>query len=118
MLRQVFILKDGESIYEQHFGKGLDQNSFELTINTIMKDKSKKKYQEISSQDFFKFRISFGFQESKKLIFMFVSDLTDKESLIKNELMKCKKEFMLMFEDILDYKFDKQTFEIFNPNFL
>jgi small GTP-binding protein len=115
MLRQVFILKDGESIYEQHFGKGLDQNSFELVNKTIMKEKNKSKYQEISSQDFFKFRISFGYQDSKNLTFMFVSDLTDKFDMIKKELVKCRKEFMLMFEDILDYKFDKQTFEIFNP---
>ena len=46
---------------------------------------------------------------------MFVSDLSDKFENIKKELEKCRKEFMGMFEGILDQKLDEQTFSIFDP---
>ena len=46
---------------------------------------------------------------------MFVSDLSDKFENIKKELDKCRKEFMGMFEAVLDQKLDEQTFAIFDP---
>jgi len=48
-------------------------------------------------------------------MFLFVTGLTDNFENIKKELIKCKKEFLNLFEDILQHKFDAKTFEIFDP---
>ena len=48
-------------------------------------------------------------------MFLFVTGLTDNFENIKKELIKCKKEFLNLFEDLLDHKIDEKTFEIFDP---
>ena len=46
---------------------------------------------------------------------LFVTGLTDKFDNIKKELVKCRKEFINLFEEILQHKFDAKTFEVFDP---
>jgi len=48
-------------------------------------------------------------------MFLFITGLTDNSDSIKKELKKCKKEFLNLFEDILQHKFDTKTFEVFDP---
>ncbi|MFX1321990.1 MAG: ADP-ribosylation factor-like protein, partial [Promethearchaeota archaeon] len=50
-----------------------------------------------------------------ELIFLFVTGLTDNFDNIKKELIRCKKEFLNLFEDILQHRFDAKTFEVFDP---
>ncbi|MHA1896810.1 MAG: ADP-ribosylation factor-like protein, partial [Promethearchaeota archaeon] len=115
MLRQVFIFKDGEKIYQQNFGKALDEESLKSAIQNIEKDAFKTAGEKVEFYDFYKYRISFITEPSKNLLFMFVSDLSDKFEDIKVELRKCKKEFLDMFEGVLDHRFDSKTFEVFEP---
>jgi len=44
-----------------------------------------------------------------------VTGLTDNFENIKKELIRCKKEFLNLFEDILHHRFDAKTFEVFDP---
>jgi small GTP-binding protein len=115
MLRQVFIYKDEEKIYESHFGKALDDASFANVIKNIEKDAFRTSGENIQYYDFYKYRISYITEPGKNIIFLFVSDLSDKFENIKKELAKAKREFLLMFEGVLDHRFDKKTFEIFYP---
>ncbi|MCP4764503.1 MAG: GTP-binding protein [archaeon] len=115
MLRQVFIFKDNEKIYEQHFGKALDDSSFDNVMGNIFKDAFKTSGENVEYHDFYKYRISYITDPNKSIIFLFVTDLSDKFSEIKKELAKCKKEFLMMFEGVLDHRFDSETFDIFNP---
>ncbi|MFX1379876.1 MAG: ADP-ribosylation factor-like protein [Promethearchaeota archaeon] len=49
------------------------------------------------------------------LIILFLSGLTDKFENIKKELLRCRTDFINLFEEILDDRYDKKTFEVFDP---
>lgn len=115
MLRQVIIFKDNETIYQQNFGKSLDPESFNNIMKNIKKDAFKSTGETIQYNDFYKYRLSYITDPNKTLLFLFVTDLSDKFENIKKELVRCKKEFLLMFEGVLDHRFDRKTFDIFDP---
>jgi len=69
----------------------------------------------IDYHDYYKFRVSYITDKETNLIFLFVTSLTDKFENIKKELEKCKTEFLSLFEDILQHRFDAKTFEVFDP---
>ncbi len=69
----------------------------------------------IQYHDYFKFRVSYITEKEMELIFLFVTGLTDNFDNIKKELIRCKKEFLNLFEDILQHRFDAKTFEVFDP---
>ena len=69
----------------------------------------------VEYHDYYKYRISYITEKDLELMFLFVTGLTDNFENIKKELIKCKKEFLNLFEDILQHKFDAKTFEIFDP---
>jgi len=59
--------------------------------------------------------MSYITEKDLNLMFLFVTGLTDSFDNIKKELIKCKKEFLNLFEDILHHKYDSKTFEVFDP---
>ena len=79
-----------------------------------MRDAFSKSGAQVEYNDYYKYRISYITEKELELIFIFVTGLTDNFDNIKKELIKCKKEFLNLFEDILQHKFDAKTFEIFD----
>ena len=71
--------------------------------------------EKIEFHDYYRFKISYITDKEKQLMFLFVTGLNDGFDYIKKELNKCKKEFLNLFGDILDHKFDAKTFEVFDP---
>ena len=69
----------------------------------------------IEFHDFYKYRVSYITVNEQNLTFLFVASLTDKVDNIKKELIRCRDEFLNIFEDILDHKFDAKTFDVFDP---
>jgi len=80
-----------------------------------MQDAFAKGGKKVEYHDYYKYRISYITEKDQELMFLFVTGLTDNFENIKKELIKCKKEFLNLFEDILQHKFDAKTFEIFDP---
>ena len=80
-----------------------------------MQDAFAKGGKNVEYHDYYKYRISYITEKDLELMFIFVTGLTDNFENIKKELIKCKKEFLNLFEDILQHKFDAKTFEIFDP---
>ena len=80
-----------------------------------MQDAFTKGSKNVEYHDYYKYRISYITEKDLELMFLFVTGLTDNSENIKKELIKCKKEFLNLFEDILQHKFDAKTFEIFDP---
>ena len=80
-----------------------------------MHDAFAKGENKVEYHDYYKYRISYITEKEHELMFLFVTGLTDNFENIKKELIKCKKEFLNLFEDILHHKFDAKTFEIFDP---
>jgi len=80
-----------------------------------MRDAFAKGGKKVEYHDYYKYRISYITEIDQELMFLFVTGLTDNFENIKKELIKCKKEFLNFFEDILQHKLDSKTFEIFDP---
>lgn len=115
MLRAVKIFIEGEKIYDQNYGKSLDEESFEGAFRKIMKEAFRYPIEEIKYHDFYKYRITYLPVINQKLLFLFISDLSDKFEHIEKEISRCRKEFMAMFSGVLGHSIDPKTFSIFDP---
>ena len=89
--------------------------AFDALVKDLMQDAFAKGGKKVEYHDYYKYRISYITETEQELMFLFVTGLTDNFENIKKELIKCKKEFLNFFEDILQHKFDSKTFEIFDP---
>ncbi len=65
--------------------------------------------------EFYKYRLYFQSVPSKALIFLFVTDLSDSDSLAKKQLAVLKGEFLNFFGGVLDRELDAGDTEILNP---
>ncbi len=115
MLRQVFIVKDGEKLYERRYGKALDEKGFVNMFEIISEGAFRETKEKIETNDFFKYRITHILVPEDRLFFIFVTSVGDKPSDVKRELKRLKKEFMQQFGMILGEEVDQETFEIFDP---
>jgi len=88
---------------------------FDSLIGDLITDAFGKGANKVEYHDYYKYRISYITEKGLDLMFLFVTGLTDNFDNIKKELIKCKKEFLNLFEDIIKHKFDAKTFEVFDP---
>jgi len=109
------VYRSNELLYYRHFGKALKQEVLNLLVEDIINEALIRTESKIDFHDYYKFRISYITDNETNLIFLFVTGLTDKFENIKKELKKCKTEFLSLFEDILQHRFDAKTFEVFDP---
>jgi small GTP-binding protein len=80
-----------------------------------LEDESIREEDTIEFHDYYKYRVSYITQKNLNLVFLFVTGLTDKFDNIRKELVKCRKEFINLFEEILQHRVDAKTFEVFDP---
>ncbi|UCD00391.1 MAG: GTP-binding protein [Promethearchaeota archaeon] len=80
-----------------------------------MKDEAAREEDRIESHDYYKYKVSYLTKKDLDLTVLFVTGLTDKFVNIKKELLKCMNEFINLFEDILQGRFEPKTFEVFDP---
>ena len=111
----MFIYRNYELLYYRHFGKALRQEALDLLVEDIINETLMRNESKLDFHDYYKFRVSYITEKQTNLIFLFVTSLTDKFENIKKELVKCKDEFLNLFEDILQHHFDAKTFEVFDP---
>ncbi|NVM37517.1 MAG: GTP-binding protein [Candidatus Lokiarchaeota archaeon] len=111
----MFIFRNNELLYYRHFGKALKQKVLDLLVEDIINEALRRSESKIDFHDYYKYRVSYITEKQANLIFLFVTSLTDKFENIKKELVKCKNEFLNIFEDILQHHFDAKTFEVFDP---
>jgi len=115
ILRQVYIYKEGELIYSCQFGKALTQEDFTSLFKQLRKDAMAAPSDKIEYHDYYKYRITYATEKKLDLMFLFVTGLTDSSKDIKTELLRCKREFLNLFGDIIKTEFDSKTFEVFDP---
>jgi small GTP-binding protein len=114
MLRQVYILKKGNIIYEKDFGKVLTSENFQSIYNEVEAQVSRGLLDDFGSTHFFKYRIIYTVDSELELIFIFIIGFNDDIETVKRELKKLKTEFLVSFGDIID-NLDPSLLEIFDP---
>ena len=114
MLRQIYILKGDQIIFEKNFGKSLTKERF----HTIFQEISKESFRGLSSDfgvySYFKYRIIYKYELPHNLLFIFITGLNDEIEKTKKELMKFKNEFIFTFENSLN-NIDSSLLEMLNP---
>jgi len=114
MLRQVYILKAGNIIYQRDFGKALTFENFQSILQEIETQVSRGLLDDFGSTHFFKQKIIYTADSELDLIFIFIIGFNDNVETVKRELKKLKTEFLVSFGDILD-NLDFSLLEIFDP---
>lgn len=114
MLRQILILKDNRIIYRSEFGKGLSEESFTHVMKQIVKTIQANPKEEIHHVDYFGMRISMIVDQKYSLLSLMVTDLADDQVNVQKQLIKLRKEFMGMFEPILNDAVDESMFKMFD----
>ena len=114
MLRQVYILKEGNIIYERNFGKSLTFENFQSIFKEIETQVSRGLLDDFGNTQFFKHRIIYTTDNELGLIFIFITGFNDDIEIVKRELKKLKTEFLVSFGDIIE-NLDLSLLEIFDP---
>ncbi|MHA1272230.1 MAG: ADP-ribosylation factor-like protein [Promethearchaeota archaeon] len=84
-------------------------------MKDLKKDAFGKGGKNLDIFDYYKYRIAFATEKDLGLLIIFVSGLTDNPDNIKKELIRCKKEFLNLFQDMLETEQNTATFEMFDP---
>jgi len=114
MLRQIYIIKNGNILYERNFGKALSPENFQNIYQEIAKDVFRGSGTEFGSYYFFKYKIVYSSETNLKLIFMLITGLNDSENQLKTDLKKLKEEFLDTFGDYID-TLDPTLLQILDP---
>ncbi|MFX1375831.1 MAG: ADP-ribosylation factor-like protein [Promethearchaeota archaeon] len=112
MLRQVYILKEENMLYNKNFGKSISIEDFQKLIQEI--NEEAKKGTNLDSYDYFKYKIVYSQVEDEGLMFIFITDVNDDFERSNEELEKLKKEFLGTFGDSLE-SLDPVLMEVLDP---
>lgn len=116
MLRQIYIYRKRDLLYYRKFGKAIQEKNFDSILEELEAEAYGKKPNEMNSYIYFKYRIAYLTDRKLDLIFIFITGLTDDPENVEKELIRCKKEFLNIFEEIIQKgKYDNLTFQVFDP---
>lgn len=107
----MYIYKNKILIYKRLFGKTFEKKIFE----TLLKDIFSKISEKFQYNNYKEYRISYITDEPFNLTFLFVHTITDNLEIIKRAIIRCKEDFLDLFKDILQQKFNASAFERFDP---
>ncbi len=95
----------------------MEEASFAEVFKKIHKEaiSEAKDANEAQIYDYYKYRLCYLSVPGKSLLFIFVTDLSDSDKLIKKQLAVLKGEFMNMFGGVLDRGLDASDLEILTP---
>jgi small GTP-binding protein len=114
MLRQVYILKDEQILYNKNFGKAVSKEDFNKLYQEIKDASFKGTGIELNSYDYIKYKIVFTTVEESGLMFTFITDINDDVKQTKLELEALKNEFLDTFGSNID-ELDLSLMELLDP---
>ncbi|MBY9004403.1 MAG: GTP-binding protein [Candidatus Lokiarchaeota archaeon] len=114
MLRQTYILKGDQIIYEKNFGKALSEDRIHIIFQEISKESFRGLSSDFGVYSYFKYKILYQYEIKLNLLFIFITGLNDETKKSKKELIKFKNEFIFTFGDKID-NIELSLLEILNP---
>ena len=102
ILKQVFITKNQNIIYQRIYGKGIGNKAIIELIISIKQDINRNITDNIGSYDFFKNKISYLYNNKFDLFFLFISNLVKFEDLLRTELKKLENHLFMLYKEELE----------------
>ncbi len=102
MLRQIYILKDNEIIYEQIFAKAISKEILNEFLKNIKRDLEFGATDDLGDNIIFKYKIFYILDKEKNLMIILVTGIVDEEDLVFSELKKLKKDFSEFYFDLIE----------------
>ncbi|MHA1379450.1 MAG: ADP-ribosylation factor-like protein [Candidatus Helarchaeota archaeon] len=117
MLREIHILRGTDLIYWRQFGDAVPwENLSPILFSFANSLSSSQKILEGILPDLMGFKISYTSTKEMNLLFVFVSDVSDSDKLIKKQLKRLKDEFQDLFsKKVVETASDPAVFESLNP---
>jgi len=116
MLRQIYIFRKRDLLYYRKFGKAIQEKNFDSILDELEGEAFGKNPNEMNSYIYFKYRIAYLTDRELDLLFIFITGLSDDPENVEKELIRLKKEFLNIFEEIIKKdKGDNLTFQVFDP---
>jgi GTPase SAR1 family protein len=96
MLRSIKIVKDYNLIFEKNFGKSLSLDQFQMLMKLMVNDISRPIFTEkdILKRYFYKYQIFLKCDSTKRILFIFITDLEEDNKFIIEELTRFTNTFL------------------------
>ncbi len=115
MLRQVYIIKDGNFLYERNYGKVISKKDFQIFFKAIKENALFQFKTGASNYVYIKYNITYIFERKFNLFFVYFTDLTDEFKYTEIELKNLRKSFFKLFPDLSVKPIDISNLEDLNP---
>lgn len=115
MLRQVFIVKDDNFLYERNYGKAISNEDYYnmfVTVKGVVLGQMEK---DVGSFEYEGYLITCSYVEANNIYFIFVTSTFDDSERNEEEITKLKEEFFNLFSDLLDQSIESALLEVLNP---
>ncbi len=115
MLRDIYVIKDLNVLYHIQFGTSLDWEKLYPLIQSLSLFDEKSADEKITAVRIEKFQVTYSSDNKNRMIFIFISDLTDAIDDLEKQLRRAREEFTLMFEDLINISTNQANYASFNP---
>ena len=114
MLRQVFIVREEEIIYQRDFANGLQPSDIEGVLLKIKRDAKRKLGSSVGFFDYYAYKLSYDVDLSSDITFIYVTGLADDFfGRIKTQMENFKQEFLTQHDgDVGRGEIDGQALDV------
>ncbi|MHA1797275.1 MAG: ADP-ribosylation factor-like protein [Candidatus Helarchaeota archaeon] len=114
MLREIFILKEKQNIYKREYGESITLEALSPILVSLIDFLKDAKEDTIEFMNIINFKIAYATDIAHNLLFIFITDLTDDNENIEEQLEIYKYEFFSRFENIIDDNADFSVYASFD----
>ncbi|MHA1784526.1 MAG: ADP-ribosylation factor-like protein [Candidatus Helarchaeota archaeon] len=114
LLREIFILKEKQNIYKREYGESITLEALSPILVSLIDFLKDAKEDTIEFMNIINFKIAYATDIAHNLLFIFITDLTDDNENIEEQLEIYKYEFFSRFENIIDDNADFSVYASFD----
>lgn len=114
MLREILILKGKYQIFKRTYGEGISIQALSPILVSLIDFLKDAKENTLEFMNIINFKIAYATEIEHGLLFIFITDLTDDNENIEQQLEILRDEFFSRYESIVELNQDPATYESFN----
>lgn len=114
MLRDIFVIREGNVLYRRHFGESLPWEALQPILTSLSSYGIDNIQDIIKKTEISKYRISYIAQVPTKMLFVFLTDVSDSSENISDQLYFAREEFLDLFPESMMESKDPSVFNSFN----